>query len=83
MRPPAKKRRQADAWDRDFDKTKVSAKELRRLKKSLRDKCSAEDPKPDRTAMRYERLGKMAGFERTDLEFLKLLLRYQTHTVFE
>ena len=33
--------------------------------------------------MRYERLGKMAGFERTDLEFLKLLLRYQTHTVFE
>ena len=80
---PGKKRHRADTWDRHRDERKVSTAELRRLRHSLRDRCSADDAKPDRTAMRLERLGKMAGFERTDVAILELLLRYRTHSVFE
>ena len=80
---PGRKRHRADPWDRHHDEKKVSSAELRRLNKTLRARHSADGVKPDRTAVRLERLGKIAGIDRTDIAILELLLRYQTHSVFE
>ena len=80
---PGRKRRRAEPWDRRDDERKVPSAYLRRLNKTLRTRRSADGVKPDRTAVRLERLGKIAGFERTDIDILELLLRYQTHSVFE
>ena len=80
---PGRKRRRTDPWDRHHDEKKVSSAELRRLNKTLRARRSADAAKPDRTALRLERLGKIAGFDRTDVDILELLLRYRTHSVFE
>ncbi len=78
-----RKRRRTDPWDRPRDDTDVAADELHRLEKTLRGRHSANAAKPDRTAIRLERLGNIAGFERADIDILELLLRYQTHSVFE
>ncbi|MDE0717535.1 MAG: AAA family ATPase [Rhodospirillaceae bacterium] len=78
-----RKRRRTDPWDRPRDDTNVAADELHRLERTLRGRHSANAAKPDRTAIRLERLGNIAGFERADIDILELLLRYQTHSVFE
>ena len=69
--------------DPDFDEKKISAKKLRRLEEALRNQCADKPARRDRTALRLGRLGKTAGLDRTDLDILELLLRYETHTVFE
>ena len=69
--------------DPDFDEKKISAKKLRRLEEALRNQCADKPARRDRTALRLGRLRKMAGLDRTDLDILELLLRYETHTVFE
>ena len=78
-----RKRRCTDPWDRPRDDTDVAADELRRLERTLRGRHSANAAKPDRTAIRLERLGNIAGFDRADIDILELLLRYETHGVFE
>ena len=66
-----------------LEKHKISTKTLRCAEESLRKECSDSPARPDRTALRLRRLGKTAGLNRTDLDILELLLRYETHAVFE
>ncbi|MDE0238995.1 MAG: ATP-binding protein [bacterium] len=66
-----------------FKKEKASAKKLRCVEESLREECADIPASPDRTTLRLRRLGKTAGLNRTDLDILELLLRYETHAVFE
>ena len=67
----------------DWEEKKISAKKLRRVEGSLRKEYSPIPARQDRTALRLRRLGKTAGLNRTDLDILELLLRYETHAVFE
>ena len=67
----------------DWEEKKISAQKLRRVEVSLRKEYSAIPARRDRTALRLRRLGKTAGLNRTDLDILELLLRYETHAVFE
>ena len=66
-----------------FKKEKASAKKLRCVEEALRMECADIPARRDRTALRLRRLGKTAGLTRTDLDILELLLRYETHAVFE
>ena len=72
-----------DSWDPEFTKRKISAKGFRLLKQTLRDNCSGKTLQPDRTRERLRRLGKTTSMERSDLDILELLLRHQTHALFE
>ena len=67
----------------DLEKEKISTKKLRCVEESLRKECSDIRARRDRTALRLRRLGKTAGLNRTDIDILELLLRYETHAVFE
>ena len=67
----------------DQEKEKISTKKLRCVEESLRKECSDIPARRDRTALRLRRLGKTAGLNRTDTDILELLLRYETHAVFE
>ena len=67
----------------DLEKEKISTKKLRCVEESLRKECSDIPARRDRTALRLRRLGKTAGLNRTDTDILELLLRYETHAVFE
>ena len=62
----------------DQEKEKISTKKLRCVEESLRKECSDIPARRDRTALRLRRLGKTAGLNRTDIDILELLLRYET-----
>ena len=66
-----------------LEKEKISTKKLRCVEESLRKEYSDIPARRDRTALRLRRLGKTAGLNRTDLDILELLLRYETHAIFE
>ena len=63
---------------------KISARQLRCLRQTLRDECAAmKRTKYDRTAQRLRCLGKATSLSPTDVDILELLLRYQTQPVIE
>ena len=77
---PVRKRR--NFWDADRKK-KVSKKKLRELREFLDHGCSGKTAGRDGTAQRLHRLGQVTGLTRTDTDILELLVRYNTHNVFE
>ena len=79
----ARTRRRRRRLRSDLEKEKISTKKLRCVEESLRKECSDIPARRDRTALRLRRLGKTAGLNRTDTDILELLLRYETHAVFE
>ena len=78
---PVGKRR--NYWNAGRRKTKVSRKKLSKLREFLNHGSSGKIVARDRTAQRLHRLGQVTGLSRTDGEILELLVRYNTHTVFE
>ena len=68
---------------RERDKKDVSSETLCCVEETMRKECSDTRAKRDRTALRLRRLGKSTGLSRTDIDILELLLRYETHAVFE
>ncbi len=78
---PAK--RQRNFWDVDRKKPKISKKKLRKLQEFLNHGCSGEIAPRDRTAQRLNRLGQVTGLNQTDIAILELLVRYNSHFVFE
>ena len=77
----ARRRRRARRWNPDYDK--VSKEQFRSLRQALQDERSAGARRRDRTGQRLLRLAQTTGLSRTDTAILELLLRYQTHPVFE
>ena len=77
---PVRKRRKF--WDAGRRK-KVSRKKLRKLREFLSNGCSGKSVGCDRTAQRLHRLGQVTGLTPTDTGILELLVRYNTHNVFE
>ena len=77
----ARRRRRARRWNPDYDK--VSKEQFRTLRQALQDERSAGARRRDRTGQRLLRLAQTTGLSRTDTAILELLLRYQTHPVFE
>ncbi|MYE03062.1 MAG: AAA family ATPase [Alphaproteobacteria bacterium] len=65
----------------DYDR--VSREQFRSLRETLQDECPARAPRRDRMGRRLLRLAQTAGLSRTDTAILELLLRRQTHPVFE
>ncbi len=61
----------------------ISKETLRRVEETLRKESANIQAGRDRTALRLRQLGKTTGLSRTDLKMLELLLRYETHAVFE
>ncbi len=78
---PVTKRR--NFWDVDHKRAKVSKKKFRELREFLNHMCSGKIASRDRTAQRLHRLGQVTGLTRTDSDILELLVRYNTHVVFE
>ncbi len=76
-----RRRRRARRWAPDYDK--VSKEQFRSLRQALQDERSAGPRRRDRTGQRLLRLAETTGLSRTDTAILELLLRYQTHQVFE
>ena len=76
-----RRRRRTRQWDPDYDS--ISKEQFRSLRKTLQDERPAGAPRRDRTGQRLQRLSQTAGLSRTDTAILELLLRYQTHPVFE
>ena len=76
-------RKRHNFWDTDRRKTKVSKKKLCKLQEFLNHGRSGKTVGRDRTAQRLHRLGQDTGLTRTDIDILELLVRYNTHTVFE
>ena len=65
----------------DYDR--VSKEQFRDLRETLQAERPARAPRRDRTGQRLLRLSQTAGLTRTDAAILELLLRCQTHPVFE
>ena len=65
----------------DYDR--VSKEQFRDLQEMLQAERPARAPRRDRTGQRLLRLSQTAGLTRTDAAILELLLRCQTHPVFE
>ena len=65
----------------DYDR--VSKEQFRDLREVLQAERPARAPRRDRTGQRLLRLSQTAGLARTDAAILELLLRCQTHPVFE
>ncbi len=65
----------------DYDR--VSKDQFRDLRETLQAERPARAPRRDRTGQRLLRLSQTAGLTRTDAAILELLLRCQTHPVFE
>ena len=78
---PVRKRR--NFWDSGRRKTKISRKKLCKLRDFLNNGCSEKTVGRDRTSQRLHRLGQVTGLNRTDIDILELLVRYNTHSVFE
>ena len=76
-------RKRHNFWDAGRRKAKVSKKKLRKLQEYLNHGCSGKTVGRDRTAQRLHRLGQDTGLTQTDIGILELLVRYNTHTVFE
>ncbi|MCY3876538.1 MAG: AAA family ATPase, partial [Rhodobacteraceae bacterium] len=76
-------RKRHNFWDSGRRKTKISKKKLRKLRDFLNQGCSGKTVGRDRTSQRLHRLGQVTGLTRTDIDILELLVRYNTHTVFE
>ncbi len=66
-----------------LDEADVTTRTLRRVAEDLRRECASSRARRDRTTLRLRQLGITVGLNRTDLEILELLLRYETHTAFE
>ena len=79
----ASRRRRRRRLEPALEEENISTKTLRGVEEALRKECSDIPARRDWTAMRLQRLGKTAGLSRTDLDILELLLRYETHAVFE
>ena len=67
----------------DLDEANVTTRTLRDIADDLRRECANSRARRDRTSLRLRQLGVTAGLNGTDLDILELLLRYETHTVFE
>ena len=65
----------------DYDR--VSREQFRDLREVLQAERPARAPRRDRTGQRLMRLSQTAGLARMDAAILELLLRCQTHPVFE
>ncbi len=65
----------------DYDR--VSKEQFHDLRETLQAERPARAPRRDRTGQRLLRLSQTAGLSRTDTAILELLLRCQTHPVFE
>ncbi|MCY4502433.1 MAG: AAA family ATPase [Alphaproteobacteria bacterium] len=77
----AGRRRRRRRWIPDYDK--VSKEQFRSLREALQAERQTRAPRRDRTGRRLLRLSQTAGLSRTDTAILELLLRCQTHPVFE
>ena len=64
-------------------KKKVSKKKLRELREFLNHGCSGKTAGRDGAAQRLHRLGQVTGLTRADTDILEMLVRYNTHPVFE
>ena len=76
-----RRRRRRRHWMPDYDK--VSKEQFRSLRQALHAERPARAPRRDRMGRRLLRLSQTAGLSRTDTAILELLLRCQTHPVFE
>ena len=77
----AGRRRRGRRFMPDCDR--VSKEQFRCLRETLQAERPARAPRRDRTGQRLLRLSQTAGLTRTDAAILELLLRCQTHAVFE
>ena len=75
------RRRRARRWNPDCDE--ISKKQFRSLREALHNERSTAPPRRDRMGRRLLRLAHTTGLSRTDIAILELLVRYQTHPVFE
>ena len=61
----------------------VSRQRFRSLRQTLQAECPTRRPRRDRTGQRLLNLAQTTGLSRTDAAILELLVRYQTHSVFQ
>lgn len=66
-----------------LDEANVTTRTLRGIAEDLRTERVNSRARRDRTSLRLRQLGATAGLNGTDLGILELILRYETHAVFE
>ena len=61
----------------------LSRQRFRSLRQTLQDERPTRRPRRDRTGQRLLNLAQTTGLSRTDAAILELLVRYQTHSIFQ